>query len=78
MIVSNLLIELRRCRHKFILQAFSQNLVGKPNSYLVFQFILISSVGLHNMHVFNALNYIRNVNNVLRIPNTKKTFFSSF
>ena len=53
-------------------------LVWKPNSFLVFLFILITLVGLNNTHV---LNYTRNVIKILCIPNTRKrsqAHFQSF
>ena len=50
-------------------------LVRKPNSFLVFLFIIITLVGLHNTHV---LNYIGNIKKKNCIPNTRKHFQAHF
>ena len=63
------LVEIMKIEQLFFIVFIVKILVWKPNSFLVFLFILITLVGLHNIHV---LNYTWNVIKILCIPNTRK------
>ena len=54
-------------------------LVGKPNSYLNFQFTLFSLIGLHNIYVINVLNSTKyTFLKKLWVANTRKHFQSHY
>ena len=63
------LIEIMKIEQLFFIVFIVKILVWKPNSFLVFLFILITLVGLNNTHF---LNYTKNVIKILCIPNTRK------
>ena len=73
-------VEIMKIWKLILIVSIVKILVWKPNSFLVFYFILfisITLVGLHNTHV---LNYTRNTKNKNKNLHTKyqKTFSSSF